>query len=194
VKVGAGKIVWLSPLQPLPTPDQRGMIPYRTNVILIQNSGWRLCIMDAVTSALGARYLSAAILKRIKAARLGGLGIGDQDLTIYDVLNGIAQLKLPFEFQRRKKLTLPNLTENPLTEGIYLCLFSFLHPDTKITDKHHVVIDCNRKIILDNSESNPISFVGLTAKQVRSAISCCQLDRVWQVMVNCKRRGETKYI
>jgi hypothetical protein len=29
---------------------------------------------------------------------------------------------------------------------------------------------------------------------VRSAISCCQLDRVWQVMVNCKRRGETKYI
>ena len=187
-----GKIICISPLQPLPTPDQRGMIPFRTNVILILNSGGRLCLMDAVTSALGARYLSAAILKRIKAARLGGSG--DQDLTIYDVLNGIAQLKLPFEFQRRKKLTLPNLIQNPLTEGIYLCLFSFLHPDTKITDKHHVVIDCNRKIILDNSESNPISFVGLTAKQLTRAISFRRLDRVWQVMVNCKRRGETKYI
>jgi hypothetical protein len=147
--------------------------------------------MDAVTSALGARYLSATILKRIKAARLGGSG--DQDLTISDVLNGIAQLKLPFEFQR-KKLTLPNLIQDPLTEGIYLCLFSFLHTDTKIIDKHHVVVDCNRKIILDNSESNPISFVGLTAKQLIRAISCRRLDRVWQVMVNCKRRGETKYI
>jgi hypothetical protein len=191
VKVGAGKIVWLSPLQPLPTPDQRGMIPFRTNVILIQNSGWRLCLMDAVTSALGARYLSAAILKRIKATRVGS---GDQDLTLRDVGEAFTRLKLPFRFRLQKHLTLKNLIENPLTEGIFICLFSFLHPDTNITDKHHVVIDCYRKTILDNSESKPISFVGLTAKQVRRAISCINLERVWQAMVNCKRRGETNYI
>ena len=142
-----GKIIWLSTLQPLPTPDQRGMIPFRTNVILILNSGWRLCLMDAVTSALGGCYLSAAILKRNKAARVGS---GHQDLTLADVQEALKGL--PFEF-RRRKVTLPDLLT--ISEGIFICLISFLHPDTKITDKHHVVIDCYRKIILDNSESNP---------------------------------------
>ena len=187
MKVGAEEIIWLSPLQPLPAPDDQGMIPFRTNVILILNSGWRLCIRDAVTSALGACYLSAAILKRIKAARVGS----DQDLRLHDVRKAVTQLKLPFAF-RRKLLTLPNLLT--ISEGIYLCRFSFHHPDTNITDKHYVVIDCYREIILDNSESKPISFVGLTAKQTMKAISCRRLERVWQVMVNCKRRIDTNYI
>jgi hypothetical protein len=142
--------------------------------------------MDAVTSALGGRYLSAAILKRNKAARTGS---GHQDLTVADVQEALKGL--PFEF-RRSKLTLPDLLT--ISEGIFICLISFLHLDTNITDKHHVVVDCYRKIILDSSESKPISFAGLTAKQVRSAISCRHLERVWQVMVNCKRRGETNYI
>ena len=134
--------------------------------------------MDAVTSA--------AILKRNKAARVGS---GRQDLTLADVQEALKGL--PFEF-RRRKVTLPDLLT--ISEGIFICLISFLHPDTKITDKHHVVIDCYRKIILDNSESNPISFVGLTAKQLTRAISFRRLDRVWQVMVNCKRRIDTNYI
>lgn len=78
--------------------------------------------------------------------------------------------------------------------GIFLCLFSFLHPDTLITDKHYLVIDCERQIILDSSESKPISFLGLTPKQTMKAISCSNLERVWQVRVSLKRRGETHYI
>ena len=104
----------------------------------------------------------------------------------------MAQLNLPFVFSRVhfsfKQLVFA------FEEGIFLCLFSFHHPDTQLIDKHFLVIDCERQIILDNSESKPISFVDLTPKQTLKAIACRRLERVWQVRVSLKRRGETHYI
>ena len=102
------------------------------------------------------------------------------------------RLNLPFIF-KRVHFSFKQLVY-AFETGIFICLFSFNHPDTHLIDKHFLVIDCERQIILDNSESKPISFVDLTPKQTLKAIACRSLERVWQVRVSLKRRGETLYI
>ena len=122
---------------------------------------------------------------------IGSAGSGD-DLTTADVCTLIKQLKMPFEF-RKHSANLSHLltaTDN----GIYLCLVSFLRPDTKLIDKHYIVVDCERKIILDNSLANPISFLTLSPNQTWKAMGFRRLERIWQVRVQFKRRHETNYI
>ena len=122
---------------------------------------------------------------------IGSAGSGD-DLTTADVQAALEQLKMPFEF-RQYSANLSHLltaTDN----GIYLCLVSFLRPDTKLIDKHYIVVDCERKIILDNSLANPISFLTRKPKQLRKAMGISNVERVWQVRVAFNRRHETNYI
>ena len=185
----------LTPLEEcaFPAADERGFISYRTNAIFLKLESvlheGRLCASRVSSAALGHPYFSSAILKRIKLKRTGD---SSGDIAICDVQQAIKELRLPFEF-RRINFVLYQLVY-AVEEGIFICLFSFIHPVTKKSDKHYVVIDCERKIILDSSESNPIVFVGLTPKQITTRISCRSLERVWQVKVSLKRRGETKYI
>jgi hypothetical protein len=148
-----------------------------------------MCLRDATTSAFGERstYLSAV---RLKKSRFGRTGHSKGDITVRDVMSALE--KSPF-YLDRVHYSFEQLVYR-IEVGIFLCLFSFLHPDTLTHDKHYLVIDCERQIILDSSETKPISFLGLTPKQTMKAISCSRLERVWQVRVSLKRRGETHYI
>ena len=115
----------------------------------------------------------------------------DTDLVVRDLVHCLKRLNSPF-YLHLFKLQSPKEILS-LTSTILLALFSFHHPDTE-RDKHFVVIDCERKIVLDNSVPHPISFHNFTYKQLMKATSCRRIERVWQVKVNFKRRNETKYV
>ena len=158
-----------------------------------------MCLLSASHSLFGERHLSASILKRIRLERLRrdncadtSTVTGDLGLTVRDLIQGLHQRRSPFQLVRVRR-SFEQLVY-ALERGIFLCLFSFRHPDTQIMDKHYLVIDCERQIILDSSESEPISFLNLTPEQTRKRISCSMLERVWQVRVHLKRIGETCHI
>ena len=119
-------------------------------------------------------------------------GDPEKDLSMRDLVYCLERMNSPFRIQPFRFRS-PNEILS-LTSSILLALLSFHHPDTQKIDKHYVVIDCERKIILDNSVPDPISFHNFTHKQLLQAISGSRLERVWRVMVSFKRRNETKYI
>jgi hypothetical protein len=175
------------PLVTMETTPQ-DYIPYRTNALHNQYTDGRMCIMDACNSAMGRSMLRAALIKR---AHFGRKQTTDGDCGVPDVMEQLKREKSPFRFER-SKLTWPIMTQEA-KEGIYVVRLNFIDGNNA-QDKHFLVVDCWRRLILDNAERSPIPFAGHTAKALMKRIQCAAFEKAWQCMVRSFRLKETLYV
>ena len=93
------------------------------------------------------------------------------DCAVADVVVALQQEGLPFQFQQRKQLTWESLIEN-CKEGVFVMRLSVRDGNTGLAGKHFVAVDCWRRIIIDNAESQPVEFTGCTARMLKRRIRC----------------------
>jgi hypothetical protein len=169
---------------------QRGFIPYRTNAVVNQYSDGRMCCMDACHAAAGEVFLRAV---NVKIARTRRVLDPTLDCAVADVMDAIKAEGHPLRFEGRPTLRWPQLTCE-LKGGLFVCRLNFIDGDTGKVDKHFVAVDCWRQIIMDNAETRPVPFASRSGKQLMQRIECAALEKVWQLMVQATRRGETQFV
>jgi hypothetical protein len=191
------KFLPVAVLPPLSTPSiscHGVYIAHRTNALIHSyepNLGARTCALDSVTMGIGKKLITSLLVKRARNERLGNKLTRDSDIAVCDVLSALEKEKHPFMFIR-KQITFGRLVL--LKEGIFICRFNFIDSVTNKLDKHCLVLDCWRQIILDNAEKTSIPFADRTAKQLMRRIHCARLEKVWQIMIHSKRTEHSTYI
>jgi hypothetical protein len=180
-------IVELGTLEQQIAPHE-GLIPFRTNSIYNNYSDGRMCAMDTGHSAVGEPLVRSVNVKRARFARTKN---PDADCALADFVLALEGEKRPFQFPGKKQLTWKALIS--LHQGIYVCRLNFVDGITGKIDKHYLVVDCWRQIVLDNAEKYAIPFTGMTHKQLMKRLECASCEKIWQCMVLASRLGETKY-
>ena len=104
----------------------------------------------------------------------------------------LQQLRAPFEFHRDKSV------KNwqgiiALESGIRVCRMHF-EDDNHQGNKHFIVVDSWRKVIIDNGTRLPIPFAGRSHSQLLRRIGCASLEMTWVCKVFLSRIRETSYV
>jgi hypothetical protein len=164
-----------------------GYIPFRTNAVYNHYSDGRHCAMDAGHSAVGEPLVRPANVKRARFERTGN---PEADCSLADFTLVVQQEQQPFSFPGKKQLRWKSLVS--LREGIYVCRLNLV--DGGKIGKHYLVVDCWRRLVLDNAEKYPIPMDGLTDKQLMKRLECTGCEKIWQCMVLASHVDETKYV
>jgi len=170
--------------------DKNGLIPFRTNDIYNHYSDGRMCATDAGNSAVGEHLARPTNVKRARFARTKN---PSADCAVADFSWVVRSEKHPFSFPIKKQLTWKTLISE-VRQGIYICRLNFIDGVTGKLDKHFLVVDCWRQIVLDNAEKYPIPFAGMTPKQLMKRLECARYEKIHQCMVLASRVEETKYV
>ena len=170
----------------------RRLCLFRTNAVYNERNPGRLCCVDSCNTALGAKVLRSTNVLKAQMRRLGESGAAKQDYDVPDVVMALQQLRAPFEFHRDKSV------KNwqgiiALESGIRVCRMHF-EDDNHQGNKHFIVVDSWRKVIIDNGTRLPIPFAGRSHSQLLRRIGCASLEMTWVCKVFLSRIRETSYV
>jgi hypothetical protein len=183
----------LSNLDPQSFAVSDGTCMFRTNAVFIKQSPRRMCAMDACHSAIGQELVRSVNVKRAQVRRIGEERAAVEDCAVADVVEASMPEQPPFEFHRDR--TVRKWSDVIAREsGIRVCRMHFVDKMTGKGDKHFIVVDSWRQIIIDNGAVFPIPFAGRTHKQLLRRISCAGLECAWLCRVYASRLRQTKFV